>query len=295
LVAQEINKMSLRYILRKGDKGQEVKRLQGNLSTSKDGDFGPKTEEALKNYQRENGLTVDGIAGPQTFGHMDIEVYAGIDVSAWNGKINWKEVADAGVKYVWIKATEGQTHTNRGHKEKFAGARDAGLIVGGYHFGRPDYNNHSDPMVDAEREAQHFLKVMEGVGLNKGDLLPTLDVEKGMKTDDQYNVDWALRWLDVVEKEIGAGNKPVIYTAKWAWDLFLAKASKESRNELVDYPVWWARYIRKDHLVGPGDKLRGWKEWDVWQYTGHGNCPGVKGRCDLNWMAGGQLEKMRVS
>jgi lysozyme len=114
-----------------------------------------------------------------------------------------------------------------------------------------------------------------------------------MKTDDQYNVDWTLRWLDVVEQELGV--KSVIYSAKWAWDLYLYKADKDDLKKLTEeYPIWWARYKRKKHLVGPEDKLKGWKEWDVWQYTGHGSCPGIKGRCDLNWMAGGQLEKLRI-
>ena len=65
-------------------------------------------------------------------------------------------------------------------------------------------------------------------------------------------------------------------------------------KQLLEYPVWYAAYMRGDRLVGPEDKLRGWKEWDVWQYTGHGELDGVKGRCDLNWIAGGQLEKLRV-
>tara|TARA_R110000824_G_scaffold67377_8_gene174586 strand:+ start:31631 stop:32494 length:864 start_codon:yes stop_codon:yes gene_type:complete len=287
--------MSFIYTLKKGDKGQEVKRLQSRLKIAADGDFGPKTEQSVKDCQKQNSLVVDGLAGPQTLGALGIAVYPGIDVSAWNGKIDWKKVAAAGVKYVWVKATEGQTHTNRAHAEKFAGARDNNIIVGGYHFGRPDYNNHDDPMVDAEREAHHFLKTMKKVGLHSGDMLPTLDVEKGMKTDDQYNVEWSLRWLEVVENEIGCGNRPVIYTAKWAWDLFLAKANKKDLTQLVEYPIWWANYIRKDRLVGPEKKLRGWKNWDVWQYSGHGACPGIKGRCDLNWMAGDTLDKLRIS
>ena len=283
------------YVLKEGDEGQEVKRLQGHLTTNKDGDFGPKTKEALKDYQRENGLTVDGVAGPQTLGHMGIEVHAGIDVSAWNGKnIDWKKVVDANVKFCWIKVTEGQTHVNRGHQEKFQGARDAGLIVGGYHFGRPDYNKYDNPFTDAEKEAHHFLKHLDVVGAHSGDLLPVLDVEAGMKTDDQYNVDWTLRWLDVVEAELGV--KSVIYSAKWAWSLYLYKANKDDLKKLTEeYPIWWARYKRKKHLVGPEDKLRGWKEWDVWQFTGSGTTPGIKGRCDQNWLAGGQLSNLRIS
>ena len=287
--------MSFIYSLRKKDRGQEVKRLQDHLPAVADGAFGPKTEQAVKDYQKHNSLSIDGVAGPQTLGHLGIKILAGIDVSAWNGTIDWEKVSDAGVRYAWVKATEGQTHVNRGHTKKFEGARDNGIAVGGYHFGRPDYNNHDDPMIDAEREAHHFLKTMSKVGMHTADLLPVLDVEKGMKTDDQYNVEWSLRWLEVVEDEIGCGNKPVIYTAKWAWDLFLAKANKNDLAKLTEYPIWWANYIRDERLVGPEKKLRGWKSWDIWQYTGHGTCPGIKGRVDLNWIAGNQLDNVRIS
>ncbi len=54
-------------ILKRGMKGAPVKRLQEKLGIDADGDFGPGTERALKAYQKENGLVVDGIAGPDTF------------------------------------------------------------------------------------------------------------------------------------------------------------------------------------------------------------------------------------
>ena len=285
----------MNYVLRKGDEGQEVKRLQKCLSASPDGKFGPKTEQAVKEYQQKNKLIVDGVVGPQTLGHLEIEVLHGIDVSAWNGsKIDWKEVAKTNVKFCWIKVTEGQTHVNRGHEAKFEGARDAGLVVGGYHFGRPDHNRYDNPFTDAEKEAEHFLKHIKKVGvLNPGDLLPVLDVEAGMKTDDQYNVDWTLRWLDVVEQELGV--KSVIYSAKWAWSLYLYKADKDDLKRLTtEYPIWWARYVRGTPLVGPEEKLRGWKEWDVWQYGSKGQVSGIPGKVDVNWMAGGQLKNLIV-
>jgi len=281
------------YVLRKGDKGQEVKRFQCSLSVATDGDFGPKTEKAVKEHQTQNKLTVDGIVGPQTLKSLGIDVFHGIDVSAWNGRnIDWKEVGKTNVKFCWIKVTEGQTHVNRGHDDKFEGARNAGLIVGGYHFGRPDHNRYDNPYTDAEKEAHHFLKHLKKVGVHSGDLLPVLDVEAGMKTDDQYNVDWTLKWLDVVEEELGV--KSVIYSAKWAWGLYLYKAAKADLSKLTEYPIWWADYIRKTPKVGPENKLRGWKEWDVWQYGSKGKVSGIPGKVDVNWMAGNQLKNLTI-
>ena len=108
-----------------------------------------------------------------------------------------------------------------------------------------------------------------------------------MKTDDQYNADWYLEWLSLAEAEWGV--KAIVYSARWAWNLYMRKAAASDLQKIADYPVWWANYIRKERLVGPEAQLRGGHEWDVWQYTGYGSCPGIKGRGDLNWMAGEQL------
>jgi len=54
-------------LLKKGSKGDDVKKLQEKLGLSADGDFGLKTEEAIKSYQTKHGLTPDGIVGPNTW------------------------------------------------------------------------------------------------------------------------------------------------------------------------------------------------------------------------------------
>jgi len=56
--------------LKKGSKGEAVKTLQEFLKITVDGDFGSKTEKAVKSYQLKNGLTVDGVVGPKTWAHM---------------------------------------------------------------------------------------------------------------------------------------------------------------------------------------------------------------------------------
>ena len=58
--------------LRKGVTGEPVKILQAKLGVAADGDFGPGTEKALKEYQSAHGLAADGIAGPDTFMSMGL-------------------------------------------------------------------------------------------------------------------------------------------------------------------------------------------------------------------------------
>jgi lysozyme len=285
--------MSFIYTLRFGDLGQEVKRLQRAVGTSADGDFGRQTLKAVEEYQKEAGLVVDGLAGLKTLDSLNIAPLPGIDVSSHNGTVNWAKAAGAGVKFAWVKATEGQTHVNRNWVKRYQGAIDNNVIVGAYHFARPDFNKYDSPEADARAEFTHFRDTLRAVGgLKEGNLVPAVDLEAGMKTDDQYNANWYLEWLALAEAEWGV--KAIVYTARWAWNLYIRNADENARNKLADYPVWWANYIRKKPLVGPEAQLRNWSEWDVWQYTGRGECPGLKGRVDLNWMAGEQLPKLLV-
>jgi len=279
--------MSLQYTLRKGDEGQEVKRLQSKLPVAEDGKFGSKTEKAVREYQQHNNLTVDGLAGNQTLTALGISVLPTVDLSSWNGIVDFKKMKAAGCSIAWIKITEGTTHQNPGYQEKFDDARKEGLTVGAYHFGRPD-TSASDPQ-DWEKEATNFLLQLEKAGCHPGDLLPVLDLEKGMKTDDNYNVNWCLNWLELVGNE--TNTRPLIYTARWAWQLFVMKAEDDLQEKLAEYPLWLASY---NDGIEPERKVKIWDAWDVWQYTGSGEIDGCKGRVDLNWIAGGQLKSLQV-
>lgn len=274
------------FTLRNGSQGQEVGRLQATLGgLTADGDFGKKTEDAVKAYQAKHGLTSDGIAGSSTLEHLGIPVYAGVDVYNGSGVIDWKAVAESGVKFAWIKCSEGTTFKDKSRRKNLGAARKAGLIVGGYHFGRPD-NGPKQDMQDALQEADNFL--MAHRQMKRGDLRPVLDLEAGIKTDDNYNAEWALTWCRVVEGE--TGHRPIIYCAKWATDLYLRDARVELRAALATYPCWWASY---NTGVDPKRGVRVWTEWDVWQWTGSGKTPGIKGKSDKNWVAGGQLNNLR--
>jgi hypothetical protein len=182
-------------MLRKEDKGQEVARLQLKIGVKVDGNFGPGTKKAVEEHQEESGLAVDGIAGPQTLSSLGIEVLPGIDLSSHNGTVDFKKVAAAGIKYAWVKITEGTTHQNPGFEKKFDDARKNGIHVGAYHFARPDTYT-GDPS-DWEREATNFLLQLEKVGIECGDMIPMLDIENGVKTDDSFNCEWFLNFSGI--------------------------------------------------------------------------------------------------
>jgi len=268
--------MSLLY--RKGDKGQEVKRLQralGNLTV--DGKFGPKTEKALKAYQQTSQLGVDGVAGSQTRQRLALDIYPGVDVSGWNGNVRWGDVDQSHVAFVWTKISEGQDHRAKYCARNLEGCRAHEIPVGGYHFPTPQRGGSNDPKL----EVQGFLSFYGG-SIPPGDLLPVLDLEAGVKGDPDHNRQWALEWLQELESETGI--RAVVYTARWYVNGYL----KKDVGDLINYPLWIADYTKTRNEP---DTLCGWKEWSAWQWTSKGKIRGLDStgirQVDRNWLSGG--------
>ena len=94
----------------------------------------------------------------------------GIDVSHHQGAIDWSQVAGAGTRFAFAKATEGRSYVDPTYATNKAGAALSGVVFGAYHFARPD-----DTANDAILEADHFVDVAL---LEPGDLVPVLDIER---------------------------------------------------------------------------------------------------------------------
>ncbi len=185
----------------------------------------------------------------------------GIDISHYQGKINWEKLSNAQIehspiRFVVIKATEGSTQIDDCFQDNFKNARDYGFIRGAYHF----WSNKSS----ARDQARFFLKK---VHLKDGDLPPVLDVEnkpENMSVEDfQREI---LTWMHIVEDKYHV--KPILYT--------YYKFKNQYLNTPVfdDYPYWIAHYY-VDEIEYEGD-------WKFWQHTDAGRLPGIKGTVDFN-------------
>lgn len=184
----------------------------------------------------------------------------GIDVSHYNGDIDWKQVKDAGYSFVYVKSTEGISYDDPGYVDRAKGALQAGLHCGAYHFARPSATN------SAVAEAKHFCTWHNKVAF---DLKPVLDLEYSRLSASE-TVQWALDFISHVKSEI---NKDVIlYTGEWFMNPFGAEADK-----LAHIPLWISYYSPS----APPD-LAKWNEWTIWQFSETGSCPGVNGQVDLN-------------
>jgi lysozyme len=186
----------------------------------------------------------------------------GIDVSEYQGAINWKAVADSGVVYCFVKATEGVESRDPMFARNWAGMRSVGIIRSAYHF----FIAKKDPKV----QANNFLNLTRSVW-ETNDLPPVLDLEKSYGLSANEVIDQAGIWLDTVEASIG--RRPIIYTFPSFWSEALGNSPRLGAN----YRLWIAHYETNNPWI-PGS----WKSWSFHQYSESGTVPGISGPCDMN-------------
>lgn len=188
----------------------------------------------------------------------------GIDISHYQGKINWKMLEQTRqgqfpIQFIFMKATEGGDYPDKRFVANFDSAKAHGFIRGAYHF----YN----PKTDADKQADFFIN---SVKLEPGDLPPVLDIEKKGKDIGKLQADLK-HWLRRIENHYGV--KPIIYASY--------KFKNRYLNDSVfnSYPYWIAHYY-VDSVQYKGD-------WKFWQHTDVGTLPGIKEQVDLNIFNGG--------
>jgi len=203
--------------------------------------------------------------GPQT---VD-----GVDVSIYQGTIDWNGVKGAGKTFAIIRASHGlggDTNFTR----NWQGAKSAGLVRGGYHY----LTNNEDAVMQADLMVS---QIMAAGGLEAADLPPVLDAEDTatMQTPTvaiQHMKDFLLR----VESRLG--RRPMIYTAKFYFDYI------GNPQDFASYPLWVANY----NVMCPVMPGGGWTEWKFWQYSSTGSVGGITGNVDLDHFDGTLAELM---
>lgn len=174
----------------------------------------------------------------------------GIDVSHYQGIIDWTKVAQSGeVSFVYIKVTEGEELVDMNYRQNLRGARRAKLPVGAYHFYRPNANVQLQ-----------FINFCQNVFLREMDLIPIIDVEiRGRES--QFKFRFKLKqFLEMVEHHFGV--RPMIYTSRDFYNKHLA-------GHFTDYKYMIARY----HPDIP--ELRDNASFVLWQYSSSSTVPGI--------------------
>lgn len=186
----------------------------------------------------------------------------GVDVSKYQGKVDFKKVKASDIHYVFVRATEGITYQDAEFASNLKAAREAGLVVGAYHF----YETNDAPA----DQLQNFTQLVK---LQKGDLPPVVDIEKLHNNDKSHLIEHIQTFLSGLESHYGV--KPILYSGE--------KFANQYMSNFGNYPLWLAEYE-----VASPKVPQGWTDWSFWQWSQSGHIEGVEGAVDLDRFNGGR-------
>lgn len=194
----------------------------------------------------------------------------GVDVSHYQGEIDWPVLAGEGIDFAYIKATEGSSHVDVRFEENWREAQQTGLRVGAYHFFSFDS--------PAETQWKHFVEVVPAFSRM---LPPVVDFEYyGDKRNHPPETEAAREQLRVMLEGLTEqyGVRPVIYATEEVYEAYL-------EGYFEEYPLW----IR--NVFGRPDT--GGQKWTFWQYTNRERLRGYSGEevyIDMNVFCGDEEE-----
>jgi len=203
-------------------------------------------------------------AKPINFGKVSPKDYAvhGVDVSRWQGEIDWHTLRSQGANFVYIKATDGGDHLDPMFKKNWRESHKAGLKRGAYHF---FYWCRV-----ASEQADWFIRNVPRV---EGALPPVIDVEYNGQSKCKHRLSRAktLEKMQVFMDRLEAhyGQRPIIYTAPDFYEDNL-------KGEFKNYPFWLRSVAAHPSKRYPG------RDFLFWQYSGSGLSQGVNEKIDLN-------------
>jgi GH25 family lysozyme M1 (1,4-beta-N-acetylmuramidase) len=205
----------------------------------------------------------------------------GIDISHWQGTIDWTKVRAAGKKFAYIKASEHTSFVDDKYQTNRSRAKSAGLKVGAYHFARPNVGT-----TDAYAEADHFIETADWTS---GELRPVLDLEDTGGLSSSALQTWVKAFVQRIHDRTGV--RAVIYVSPSFWSAKMGNSSWFAKN---GYDVLWiAHWTTAGSPSVPAENWGG-ESWTFWQYTSDGSVPGISGRVDLDRYNGTDLSKVLI-
>lgn len=193
-------------------------------------------------------------------------LYDGIDVSEWQGEIDWKGVKESGIKIAYIRASEGNNYIDPDAIRNYNGAKENDIKVGFYHY------LTATNETEAVEQARFFVSIIKGLNI---DCRLAMDFESfdGLEREEINEI--SLTFLEEVERL--SGKEVIIYS-----DAYNA-ANTFSRELANEYPIWVADYGVEEPENG------NWRVWDGFQYSDEGRIDGIFGRVDRDYFTSGVL------
>ena len=185
----------------------------------------------------------------------------GIDLSHYQGDVFWEHIGDnSKMAYVYLKATEGESHIDKTYEKNIDLAHRYGLKVGSYHFYRPK--------VEQQKQIDNFVSQCRP---DYQDLIPMIDIEStgGLKTE--VFCDSLFKFLALVEKAYR--QKPLLYT-------YTNFYNKHLQGKIDEYPLMIAQYSKEEPQLADD------RDYTMWQYTAKGRINGINTYVDKSRFMG---------
>jgi GH25 family lysozyme M1 (1,4-beta-N-acetylmuramidase) len=187
----------------------------------------------------------------------------GMDVSSYQGNVNWQGAYNNGARFAYVKATEGTGYTNPYFAQQYNGSYNVGMIRGAYHFAHPDYSSGS-------YQADYFINNGGGWSSDGKTLPPALDIEYNPSGATCYGLSQAsmVNWIAAFSNEVHyrTNKYPMIYTTFDWWNTCTGNSSAFASTN----PFWIAIY----GSTPPTSIPAGTYTWTMWQNASSGIFPG---------------------
>jgi GH25 family lysozyme M1 (1,4-beta-N-acetylmuramidase) len=194
----------------------------------------------------------------------DATTVPGVDVSHYQGTINWASVHSAGIQFAYIKATEGTTYKDPQFNTDYLDAYNNGVIRGAYHFARPDLSTGAS-------QATYFAGHGGAWSADNLTLPGMLDLEGGCYGKSAASMQsWILDFYTTYKSK--TGRDVVIYTSASWWNSCTGGWSGMSARS----PLFVAHWTTAASPSIP----TGFPYWTLWQYTDSGSVSGISGAVD---------------
>ena len=194
------------------------------------------------------------------------ESVLGIDVSQWQGDIDWQQVKSAGVEFALLRiggrgtGQEGKLYIDDNAQKNYAGASSAGIKVGGYFFSQAISEE------EAVEEARYLLELTEGWEFQMPIVFDWEYMDDARTSDitAQGIMAFAKAFCDEIAE---AGHTPMVYFN------YRMLSNGFDLEQMADYHFWLAHYDSEMDFP---------YRVDMWQYTASGSVPGISGNVDMN-------------
>jgi lysozyme len=195
---------------------------------------------------------------------------AGIDVSSYQGAIDWQRVREAGIVFAFARVSDGLAVIDQRFAENFVAMKKAGLRRGAYQYFRAS--------VDPIAQADLMVAAVRRLGLPDLPLVADVETADGMPPEE-VRARLAL-WLRRVERR--TQRRPIVYTSPSMSELL--------GGDFGHHPLWVAHYDVECPSIPSG-----WQRWTYWQYSSSGRVVGVAGPVDLDVFAGTLAQLRRLN